>query len=93
MCSVPEPNLDQNDTETATPRVLLSRTFGNVMRGAFVVRLGPETKPKQGLFEGWVEEVDSCDELRFRSTDELLKFFGERYQAAFGSKLEKPRHP
>jgi hypothetical protein len=55
------------------------------MRGAFVVRLGPETEPKQGLFEGWVEEVDSCDELRFRSTDELLKFLGERYQAAFGS--------
>jgi hypothetical protein len=59
------------------------------MRGAFVVRLGAETKPKQGLFEGWVEEVDSCDELRFRSSDELLKFLGERYQAAFGSKLEK----
>jgi hypothetical protein len=62
---------------------------GTVMRGAFVVRLGAETKPKQGLFEGWVEEVDSCDELRFRSSDELLKFLGERYQAAFGSKLEK----
>jgi hypothetical protein len=66
---------------------------GTVMRGAFVVRLGPDTKPKQGLFEGWVEEVDSCDELRFRSTAELLKFLGERYQAAFKSKIEKPRHP
>jgi hypothetical protein len=60
------------------------------MRGAFVVRLGPETKPKQGVFEGWVEEVDSCDELRFHSTDELLGFLGERYQAAFGLKREKP---
>jgi len=59
------------------------------MRGAFVVRLGPETRPKQGLFEGWVEEVDSGNELRFRSTDELLKFLGERYQSAFGSKPVK----
>ena len=63
---------------------------GIVMRGAFIVRLGPKTKPKQGLFEGWAEEVDSCDELRFHSTDELLKFLGDRYQAAFGSKGEKP---
>jgi hypothetical protein len=60
------------------------------MRGAFIVRLGPDTKPKQGVFEGWVEEVDSCDELRFHSTDELLKFLGERYQATFGPKSGKP---
>ena len=62
------------------------------MRGAFVIRLGPGTKPQQGLYEGWVEEVDSCDELRFHSTDDLLKFLGERYQAAFGlsrAKLER----
>jgi hypothetical protein len=67
------------------------------MKGAFIIRLGPETKPKQGLYEGWVEEVDSCDELRFHSTDELLKFLGERYQAAFGlnrAKLEqRTSHP
>jgi hypothetical protein len=70
---------------------------GVVMKGAFIIRLGPETKPKQGLYEGWVEEVDSCDELRFHSTDELLKFLGERYQAAFGlnrAKLEqRTSHP
>ena len=61
------------------------------MRGAFIVRLGPETKPKQGLFEGWVEEVDSCDELRVRSTEELLNFLGERYQATFKSDPERSR--
>ena len=61
------------------------------MRGAFLVRLGPETKPNQGLFEGWVEEVDSCDELRFRSTEELLKFLGEHYQATFKSESERLR--
>ena len=60
------------------------------MRAAFVVRLGSETNPKQGLFEGWVEEVDSCDELRFRSAEELLSFLGERYQTAFESGPKKP---
>ena len=54
---------------------------GFVMKGAFIIRLGPETKPKEGLYEGWVEEVDS---------DELLKFLGERYQAAFGLSRAKP---
>jgi len=48
------------------------------MRGAFVVQLGPESNPAEGRFEGWVEEVDSCTELRFRSTEELLKFMGLR---------------
>lgn len=50
------------------------------MRLAFVLRLGHDTRPADGLFEGWVEEVDSCIELRFRSTDELLKFLGQRFE-------------
>jgi hypothetical protein len=49
------------------------------MRGAFVLRLGPETKPSSGLFEGWVEEVDSGTELRFHSVDELIRFLGQRF--------------
>jgi hypothetical protein len=49
------------------------------MRLAFVLRLGNDTRPADGFFEGWVEEVDSCTELRFRSTDELLKFLGRRF--------------
>jgi hypothetical protein len=56
-----------------------------VMKGAFVVRLGPETKPVEGQFEGWVEEVDSGTELRFRSTGDLLQFLGERFNTVFGS--------
>jgi hypothetical protein len=60
------------------------------MRGAFVVQLGPETKTAEGRFEGWVEEVDSCMELRFRSTEELLKFLGERFDLAKAS-AEKAR--
>jgi hypothetical protein len=56
-----------------------------IMRRAFVVQLGPETKPAEGRFEGWVEEVDSCTELRFRSTEELLKFLGERFDLVITS--------
>jgi hypothetical protein len=55
------------------------------MRGAFVVQLGPETKPAEGRLEGWVEEVDSCTELRFRSSEELLKFLGQRFDLAMAS--------
>ena len=49
------------------------------MRAAFVLRLGQDTKPSSGLFEGWVEEVDSGKELRFHSADELLEFLGQRF--------------
>lgn len=52
------------------------------MRGAFVVQLGPETKPAEGRFEGWVEEVDSGRELRFRCAEELLNFLGQRFDLA-----------
>jgi hypothetical protein len=55
------------------------------MRAAFIVRLGRDTKPDQDYFEGWVEEVDSGNELRFHSTTELLRFLGQRFQAVFGS--------
>ena len=52
------------------------------MRLAFVVRLGNESRPADGFFEGWVEEVDSYVELRFRSTDELLKFLSDRFEVS-----------
>lgn len=29
-----------------------------------------------------MQEVDLCRELRFRSTEELLKFLGERFEVA-----------
>ena len=61
-----------------------------IMRRAFVVQLGPETKPAEGRFEGWVEEVDSCTELRFRSTEELLRFLGQRFDLGMTS-TEKTR--
>lgn len=59
------------------------------MRGAFVIRLGKETQPARGLFEGWVEEVDSGKELRFHSTEELLAFLGQRFAATDGGSRGK----
>ena len=56
-----------------------------IMRGAFVVQLGPETKPAKDHFEGSVQEVDSCTGLRFHSTEELLKFLGQRFKLAMAS--------
>lgn len=68
------------------------------MRGAFVVQLGPESNPAEGRFEGWVEEVDSCIELRFHSTAELLKFMGLRLDLVRSSSgktrvCEAPQEP
>jgi hypothetical protein len=60
------------------------------MRLAFVLRLGNDSRPAKGLFEGWVEEVDTCTEIRFRSTEELLKFLGERFDLAVGSTGKSP---
>jgi hypothetical protein len=55
------------------------------MRRAFVVQLGPETRPAEGRFEGWVEEVDSSTVRRFRSKDELLKFLGQSFELVMTS--------
>jgi hypothetical protein len=60
------------------------------MRGAFVVQLGPESIPAEKQFEGWVEEVDSCVELRFHSTEELLKFMSLRFELLKGSRGTPP---
>jgi len=52
------------------------------MREAFVLRLAAETEPSKRHFEGWIEEVDTGEELRFRSTEELLSFLCQRFQVA-----------
>ena len=61
------------------------------MRGAFVVRLAPETDASQGQLEGWVEEVDSGVELKFSSGQELLTFLGQRFDAAFRTRARTPQ--
>ena len=63
------------------------------MRCAFVVRLGPGTKPAEDRFEGSIEEVDTAKELKFRSKEELLQFLGERFQAVLAADLESGKAP
>jgi len=50
------------------------------MRRAFVVQLGPDTQPRLHHYDGWIEEVDTGRELRFRSTEELLAFLAECFE-------------
>ena len=73
--------------KASPPRHVLAFAFAysHHMRGAFVVQLGPATRPAEGQFEGLVQEVDSCTELRFRSSEELLKFLGQRFDLAMAS--------
>ena len=52
------------------------------MRWAFVLQLGSGTRPRQRHFDGLIEEVDTGKERRFRSTEELLSFLAECFEAA-----------
>lgn len=54
----------------------------SVMHRGFVVRLGPNTEPTQDRLEGLVEEVDTGEELRFHSREELLGFLEQRFVEA-----------
>ncbi len=59
------------------------------MHRAFVVKLGPKTDSELGRFEGRVEEVDTGDELVFRSADELVRFLADRFDEALRRKQEE----
>jgi len=54
-----------------------------------VIRLGTETETARGHFEGRIEEVDTGNELKFRSTEELLRFMGQQYEEV----LRREREP
>ena len=71
--------IQQNFNETFTPHSSERDSFDVMIREAFVLRLGPETEPSRRHFVGWIEEVDTGEEFRFRSTDELLAFLGQRF--------------
>ena len=53
-----------------------------VMRSAFVLQLDSDTHPAERRVAGWIEEVDTGRELRFRSTDELLAFLCHCFELA-----------
>lgn len=52
------------------------------MKLAFVLRLGDDSRPDEGQLEGWIQEVDTCIERRFRSMEELVFFLGQRFALA-----------
>jgi hypothetical protein len=56
------------------------------MKLTFVLRI--RSRPTEGSFEGWVEEVDSCTEEKFRSTAELLSFLGKCFDKASSANPE-----
>ena len=58
------------------------------MRGAFVVRLGPQTDTERRQFQGSVEEVDTGNQLKFRSTAELLRFLAQSFAEALRRQRE-----
>lgn len=63
--SIPRFSRHQNSTETAPRSHAFTPSFAYspfVMRGAFVVQLGSETRPAEVGFEGWDEEDDSYTE-------------------------------
>jgi hypothetical protein len=60
------------------------------MEGAFVVRLKSEDEPGEGELAGSVEEVDTGREIRFRSTDELVKFL-RQHRSRRGAFREQTR--
>jgi hypothetical protein len=57
------------------------------MRQAFVLQLGADTDPARQHFAGFIEEVDTGRELRFKSTGELLAFLTECFE---GVNKQKP---
>ena len=58
------------------------------MRGAFVVRLGPQMDSARGRFDGSVEEVDTGQRLKYRSAEELLRFFAQNFDEPFSRARE-----
>ncbi len=47
------------------------------MRRAFVLRIAPDFDFENGKVEGWVEDVDTGRELKFRSGPDLLTFLSK----------------
>lgn len=56
------------------------------MRQAFVLQLGADTDPARQHFVGFIEEVDTGRELRFKSTGELMAFLSECFE-----RVNKPK--
>jgi len=74
--------LNNKFNATFTPAGARERNVVCEMKWSFVLTLGAGTKPCQRQIEGWIEEVDTGRELRFRNTDELLVFLCQCFISA-----------
>ena len=75
---------NKNSTPNARDRHTLlfqSRYSGAVMRGAFVLQFG-QASQSQGRLEGWIEEVDTGKQFRFRSVKAMVRFVGQCLRAS-----------
>lgn len=67
---------NKNSTSNARDRHTLlfqPRYSGPVMRGAFVLQFEQPSQSK-GRLEGWIEEVDTGKQFRFRSVKAMVRF-------------------
>jgi hypothetical protein len=60
------------------------------VKGAFVLRLGPESQSQKREFGGWIEEVDTGRDAKFHSTSELLDFLADCFELARRREREPP---
>jgi len=63
------------------------------MRRAFVLRIVPDFDFENGKVEGWVEEVDTGRELKFRSVPDLLTFLSKCVKESGKKKKDQEGEP
>ncbi len=63
------------------------------MRRAFVLRIAPDFDSGNDRVEGWVEEVDTGRELKFRSAPDLLTFLSKCVKESGKKKKDQEGEP
>jgi len=63
------------------------------MRRAFVLRIAPGFDFDNDRVEGWVEEVDTGRELKFRSAPDLLTFLSKCVKESAKKKGDQEGQP
>lgn len=63
------------------------------MRRAFVLRIAPDFDFENNQVDGWVEEVDTGRELRFRSAADLLTFLSKCVKESAKKKEDQEGQP
>jgi hypothetical protein len=75
---------NKNSTPNARDRHTLLFQFHysrGIMRGAFVLHFVQASQSK-GRLEGWIEEMDTGKQFRFRSVEAMVRFVGQCLRAS-----------